>query len=464
MPTSTNEDDIRDFFSWDGCPQVKTIQKEVGNFWFVSLDGAHETIVETLLELKNKKFKGEHVVKARLKTESMSRPTAKNYYHAPSLIPPSTNSYPHEYTGYNHAMNMKHSNSNSNSNNHYNGTNGRSQHFRRSNNKYGSSDQYAYRNRYQLNASYANNSAPGKGRNNNYMSANNSYSGGKGRGYRSGSVGADDNAASGKRSDGKNPKKNFIPPSPLEMESHFPALGGGSTSGTGGKSSTSPKNVSDSSSAGVKHETSKESNGSKTKVKVPVVDGKESSAEQEKNNDDNIPSSNAKAVPMETKKSVSGYAAALLKAAPTPQSVVSGAASSQQVNKKQGKAQSNNVSSNAQNKTHKKFIVTVPLQKSNASTNNNNNNHHHQTTKDSKCAGSTATTASDPTDPFSDSSSSFTTAADDKSNSSYTSTSNVKDSEKNAVRSNGTNTVPAGWGGKKSFADILKIKEGHIKN
>jgi len=142
---------------------------------FVSLDGSYDQIVDVLLELRSKKFKGEHDIKARLKTESVAKTT------------PSMNYYSSQFSGFN------------------NSSNGRPQYYRRSG-KFGSTDQYTYRNRYQQSAPYANTSRrPGSDR-----------SGLRGRGHRSGPY--------GKPMEEK-PKVPAVPPPPLEMESHFPALG-----------------------------------------------------------------------------------------------------------------------------------------------------------------------------------------------------------------------------------------------
>jgi len=124
----------------------------------------------------------------------------------------------------------------------------------------------------------------------------------------------------------------------------------------------------------------------------------------------------------------SGYAAALLKVAPIPIPM-------QSSQKQSGK-------SNATSQQKKKFILTVPFQKG-------GNNQ----AKDAKSAASTATT--DPADRFSDSSTSSTSAADEKSSTSQGSSQIAKDSEKNTF----VNKKMLSWGGKKSFADILKLKE-----
>lgn len=358
MPSTATDEEIKDIFQWEGCPAVKSVHSDVGNSWFVSLDGSYDQIVDVLLELRSKKFKGEHDIKARLKTESVAKTT------------PSMNYYSSQFSGFN------------------NSSNGRPQYYRRSG-KFGSTDQYTYRNRYQQSAPYANTSRrPGSDR-----------SGLRGRGHRSGPY--------GKPMEEK-PKVPAVPPPPLEMESHFPALGASPSPGA----------------------TNSEANEVITdNYTLKVVEG----AKEEKEVEGEVaPSVKPVTVPVQamsqdnTRKS--GYAAALLKVAPIPIPM-------QSSQKQSGK-------SNATSQLKKKFILTVPFQKG-------GNNQ----AKDAKSAASTATT--DPADRFSDSSTSSTSAADEKSSTSQGSSQIAKDSEKNTF----VNKKMPSWGGKKSFADILKLKE-----
>lgn len=366
MPSSTTEDEIRDLFSWEGCPEFKSAHFDVGNCWFVSLDGTSDEIVDTLLTLRSKKFKGEHAIKARLKTESAIKPEIDHYSIRNSG---STNKYLGNYD---------------------NGSIEHSHHYRRHNyGKHGSKNSFGYRNPYQLTPSYE------KRR----------HGGPRGR-HRD----LDGNARKGSW---KEPHSvPVVPPPPLEHDTHFPSLGGSLP--VKDQSAVARDNVSD--------ETPVISISDKSDTPDPVLtkEGTENTlndasqsvpAKGNKNNDVSKISLVA-----DSKKTVTGYAAALLKAVPaqsTPKVV-----STATVLKNSGKNDDN-----LSKKTLKQPILTLPMQKPQSYTST------------AKSSVSTVTTVTDSADKFSDSS---TTSLDDKS-----SDSDIK-------------PVISAWGDKKSFAAILK--------
>lgn len=377
MPSSTTKEEIHELFSWDNCPKIKTVHSDVGNCWFVSLDGTNDVIVDTLLALRSKKFKGEFNIKARLKTESVVKATS-NYYS------------------------IHHTDSNNGYAGHYGS--GRPQYNRRNGpgaSRYGTTEPYGHRNRYQPILQYADGKFPN----------------GRTRGSR---IGDNENVSS------KETQVTTMapPPPPLEHESHFPALGGSATS----KVSTSPTVDASSGSfasaaAGAKDappSLKEDFSEPISKISTSVTTSSRPEANKPPtSSNDNSSVKPSVATATDSKKSVCGYAAALLKVAvPVPQytSKISHTSTHKNTSKK-----GDTLSSSQKNKKPSIVSSTVP-----------------------KSSGSTATTMTDSGDRFSDSSS---TSVDDKSCSSSARYSDNKTS---------VAPTPPVWGSKKSFAEVLK--------
>lgn len=73
IPSDTPVEEVREIFNFEGCKPIGTIRSDIGDSWFVSMDSEEEA-KDTLLDLRLKKrtFRG-HAVKARLKTETVIR-------------------------------------------------------------------------------------------------------------------------------------------------------------------------------------------------------------------------------------------------------------------------------------------------------------------------------------------------------------------------------------------------------
>merc|ERR1740124_604296 len=168
---------------------------------FVSLDGTSDEIVDVLLALRNKKFKGEHEIKARLKTESAVKSVdngVSNYYTIQQH-----SEYSNKYVG-----------------NFGNGGGAENTpHYRRyghSGNKYGTNNSFGYRNRYQLTPAYENRRFGGP-RGRHRYSVNNP-----------------------KHFTKDNKVVPVVPPPPSEDETHYPSLGGGGGGGSVASKSPTP--------------------------------------------------------------------------------------------------------------------------------------------------------------------------------------------------------------------------------
>jgi len=74
MPASATQEQVEAVFSWEGCPQVKSVHPDVANCWFVTFQATEEEVVSVLLKLRNMKFEGQSI-KARLKPQSSVKPT-----------------------------------------------------------------------------------------------------------------------------------------------------------------------------------------------------------------------------------------------------------------------------------------------------------------------------------------------------------------------------------------------------
>lgn len=79
MPATATQQQVEEIFSWEGCPQVKSVHADVGYCWFVTFQATEDEVVSVLLKLRNMKYE-EQSIKARLKPQS----TVKPVYSAPA--------------------------------------------------------------------------------------------------------------------------------------------------------------------------------------------------------------------------------------------------------------------------------------------------------------------------------------------------------------------------------------------
>uniref|UniRef100_A0A7S1BWS6 HTH La-type RNA-binding domain-containing protein n=1 Tax=Corethron hystrix TaxID=216773 RepID=A0A7S1BWS6_9STRA len=76
VKSDTTDVFVRDLFQWEGCPAISSIRSDVGGCWFVTLDGTNDEVVSAVIKLSSLKLNGESI-RARLKTESV---TAKSFF------------------------------------------------------------------------------------------------------------------------------------------------------------------------------------------------------------------------------------------------------------------------------------------------------------------------------------------------------------------------------------------------
>jgi len=90
IPNDTNEEEIKQIFDFDGCKPIISMRSDIENTWFVvmeSEDDAKDTVLQ--LKLKRRLFRGEPV-KARLKTETFVR----SFYPLQPVVPMPPVMYP----------------------------------------------------------------------------------------------------------------------------------------------------------------------------------------------------------------------------------------------------------------------------------------------------------------------------------------------------------------------------------
>jgi len=78
MPSDATTEEVRSIFSWENCPDVKSLNMDVGNCWFVTFSSTEEEVISTLLYLKKCTFRGEPIM-ARLKTKKLLNSNAPVY-------------------------------------------------------------------------------------------------------------------------------------------------------------------------------------------------------------------------------------------------------------------------------------------------------------------------------------------------------------------------------------------------
>lgn len=83
IPADTPEEEVRDVFRFDSCKSIVSLRSDIENTWFVVLE-TEQDAKDTILDLKLKKrtFRGESV-KARLKSETITR----SFYMIPPPMP-----------------------------------------------------------------------------------------------------------------------------------------------------------------------------------------------------------------------------------------------------------------------------------------------------------------------------------------------------------------------------------------
>lgn len=95
IPSDAPEDEVKEIFSYPGAKPIISIKSEIGDTWFITVE-SEEVAKDTILDLKLKKrtFRG-GPVKARLKTEA----AVKSFFPTTKVIPP-PNFIPMGYPGF----------------------------------------------------------------------------------------------------------------------------------------------------------------------------------------------------------------------------------------------------------------------------------------------------------------------------------------------------------------------------
>mmetsp|Transcript_4303 Transcript_4303/g.6005 ORF Transcript_4303/g.6005 Transcript_4303/m.6005 type:complete len:785 (+) Transcript_4303:811-3165(+) len=458
VPEETTEADVKGAFETEdnGGPIISKIHKDIGNCWFVTLDKSttQETIMSTMLDLRNKKINGDSV-KARLKTQSV----ASRSYSPPSISQDdpqkdatATSSAPSQNSYYNpYRNNGGNTGRRSSATGPY-----RSQGQKEKDGEIGDGQVYAGDRPY-----YSSSRKPS------FNGSRGSYAGGSGSNFSKSRVGGrpgnnvgNSNSINGTQkgtsigNKDRVPRIPAIPPPPL-VDEHFPTLSGSdgelasvvtkeapATEGENGNMTNASESKHEEVSGDVASTVENVSKEKNDVVSTPEPQTNTASSSSNEKATQHIasnpqPSSKGKSV------TTGGYAAALLKAAPAPKPTPketgkgkkSKSGSGDSSSKTKGGNNSSNVSASTKKAMRKKDGITT----------------NHESMK----SNNTATTDD--------------SSADDKS-----SLSSKPESDKGILIGGGVGNLSGGpsaqvvvqsapiWGGGKSFADIVK-KEGDHK-